>query len=159
MTVASDTAHISSRVRLARCGHRVCEDLRNKHLCMQCSELRCSALIAAKAREFVGHTLCSWRCWAVLDRAVPVVSELATNALLHGLAQGTTTARMYSDERCIWFEIDDPTDLAPKPRPPAGEIAEKADGWGLLLVNSLSDEFGWRTRQGGKTVFAGWLLP
>lgn len=143
----------------AACDHGRCNQLRAQSAFAACAELPGSELIAAAAREFAGHVLCSWGFWVLLDPAVRVVSELATNALLHGGVRGMTVARIYRDNCGLWFEIDDHSVTAPQIRLPGAVIDGKADGWGLFLVDCLTDQFGWREADGGKTVFARWVLP
>lgn len=164
MTAIVDTAptvgHAPLPVRYSSCehGHR-CAELQPRFQRFRCVELACSERLAGEAREFVGHTLCSWRCWPLLDPAIRVVSELATNALLHGQVKGTAVTRLYCDDRGVTFEIDDQTEKEPEFRLPGAEISGKADGWGLLLVDCLADAFGWHVGQGRKTVWARWELP
>jgi anti-sigma regulatory factor (Ser/Thr protein kinase) len=152
-------AHEASASVPALCSHRRCGDLRVEHEFVACAELPGSGLIATVAREFVGHMLCAWGCWVLLDRAVRVISELATNALLHGQVQESTIARVYRDAQCVWFEIDDRTHAEPQVRLPGALIDQKVDGWGLFLVEALTDRFGWRIADGIKTVFACWSMP
>lgn len=141
------------------CGHEQCRSLHKAPELVECTELPASHLIATRAREFVGHALCAWGCWPLLDRAVQVVSELATNAALHGCIQERTVARIYRDGPTIWFEIDDCSAAEPLIRLPGAALDQKADGWGLVIVDNLTDRFGWRGTLGGKTVFACWSLP
>lgn len=139
-------------------GHERCAQLRAKRTLVACTELPGSKLIAARAREFAGRVLYAWDCSVLLDRVVRVVSELATNALLHGGVRARTVARIYRDGDAVWFEIDDRSAAEPQMRLPGDGIEEKADGWGLFLVDALTDQFGWRGADGGKTVFARWSL-
>ncbi|MGH3627340.1 MAG: ATP-binding protein [Sciscionella sp.] len=139
-------------------GHERCAQLRAKRTLIACAELPGSKLIAGTAREFAGRVLCAWGCSVLLDRVVRVVSELATNALLHGGVRAMTVARIYRDGDAVWFEIDDRSAAEPQMRLPGDGIEEKADGWGLFLVDALTEQFGWREADSGKTVFARWSL-
>jgi anti-sigma regulatory factor (Ser/Thr protein kinase) len=156
---AVPVAHETAASGPALCAHQRCADLRAQHEHVTCAALPGSGLIAAAAREFVGHALCAWGCWVLLDRAIQVVSELATNAVLHGHVRETTVARVYRDAGSVWFEIDDRTEAEPQVRLPGAVIDEKADGWGLFLVDALTDRFGWRCTDGTKTVFVCWSMP
>lgn len=142
-----------------KCSHEGCTKLRAKYVFVACVELPGSELIAASARAFAGDVLRTWDCSVLLDRVVLVVSELATNALLHGCVRARTFARIYRDGDAVWFEIDDRSTAEPQIRPAGDGIEEKADGRGLLLVEALTDGFGWREAECGKTVFARWDLP
>lgn len=139
--------------------HERCTKLRAEYAIVACAELPGSELIAASARAFASHALRTWDCSVLLDRVVLVVSELATNALLHGCVRARTLARIYRDGDAVWFEIDDRSTAKPQIRPPGDDIDERADGRGLLLVDALTDGFGWRETESGKTVFARWDLP
>lgn len=141
-----------------KCGHERCAQLRAEYAFVACAELPGSELIAARARGFAGRVLRAWDCSVLLDRVVRVVSELATNALLHGGVRGRTVARFYRDGDAVWFEIDDRSAAEPQMRLPGDGIEEKADGWGLFLVDALTEQFGWREAGGSKTVFARWSL-
>ncbi|MFJ9212554.1 ATP-binding protein [Streptomyces sp. NPDC102264] len=82
-----------------------------------------------------------------------VVSELATNALLHGslrdrLFQVRTTLR----PKTLRIEVSDPRGE----RLPSLRIAEDDEcfGRGLHIVTQLADRWGTRPRSVGKTVYA-----
>src|SRR6266567_1654749 len=94
-TIAADlapvVAHAAPRARTGRCRHgQGCRELRARNERFQCLEIACSERLSGEAREFVGHVLCGWRQWGLLDPVVRVVSELAANAWLHGGVQDTT---------------------------------------------------------------------
>lgn len=150
--------HCPASLPPAMCGHERCTRLRAKGAFVACDELPGSDLIAGRAREFADRVLRAWGCSELLDRVVRVASELATNALLHGGVHGRTLARIHHDGDAVWFEIDDRSTAEPQIRLPGAVIDEKADGWGLFLVDCLTDQFGWREADGGKTVFARWTL-
>jgi anti-sigma regulatory factor (Ser/Thr protein kinase) len=143
---------------LKKSSHERCTKLRAEYAFVACAQLPGSELIAASARAFASHVLRTWDCSVLLDRVVLVVSELATNALLHGCVRARTLARIYRDGDAVWFEIDDRSTAEPQIRPPGADIDERAGGRGLLLVDALTDGFGWREAESGKTVFARWSL-
>lgn len=106
----------------------------------------------AVARDLTRITLADWRLTRRTDDVLLCVSELATNALLHGVPPG----------RC--FRLDLGLDTAEVLRVEVqdsgpGEIRtpdvtpESERGRGLLLVAALSDDWGVRQREPGKVVW------
>lgn len=98
--------------------------------------------------------------WGHPDRAgdvAVVVSELMSNALLHGSLQDRLIrARISLGAAALRVEVGDPRgDRLPWPRP-----AQDTDqfGRGLLLVAALADRWGVEVRGTGKTVYAEWVL-
>lgn len=75
--------------------------------------------------------------------ALLVISELVTNAVLHG--SGAIHVRIVLDRRCLRVEVDDEGVGLGPPAP---------DSRGLLLVNALARDFGVRPTASGKTVWA-----
>ena len=72
-----------------------------------------------------------------------IVSELVTNAVLHGA--GRVHVRMTLDGACLRVEVDD--EAASWGRP-------SSESRGFQLVNALAQSFGVRSTAGGKTVWA-----
>ncbi|KAB8163825.1 ATP-binding protein [Streptomyces sp. 3MP-14] len=120
-----------------------------------------------QARDFTRRTLHSWRLGEQFDAVALVVSELVTNALRHGLGRrtldwghGTGPMRadlelelMLSTSRLV-CAVRDPSEL--EPRPARADSAAES-GRGLQLVESFSDDWGWRRLSGkgrGKIVWA-----
>jgi anti-sigma regulatory factor (Ser/Thr protein kinase) len=85
-----------------------------------------------------------------------VVSEIATNAIqaswLTGQA-GVVRLWLLSDRQRVLILV---WDASPHPPTPAhhdqGQFQES--GWGLMLVDSLSDQWSWYPAPGGKVVWA-----
>lgn len=75
----------------------------------------------------------------VLDDVVLCVSELATNAVVHGCADSPFTLKIWVDGRRVRVECHDRGRGRPHLRRP-GE--NDASGRGLLLVNELADRWG-----------------
>ncbi|MEU9455998.1 ATP-binding protein [Streptomyces sp. NPDC048277] len=105
------------------------------------------------ARRFAAQSL---RCWGLADwvRADDVslcVSELATNALLHGAPPGRGfLLRLRYDGDVVRVEVHDSGAGTPR-------IADETDGEGgrgLLLVAALTDKWGVCERALGKVVWA-----
>ncbi|MGW7651638.1 ATP-binding protein [Streptomyces tendae] len=91
--------------------------------------------------------------------AALVVSELMTNALLHGSLRGRLIrVHLTLGYRTLRIEVSDPRgERLPRPRPVAD--ADEQFGRGLLLVGALATRWGWEPRSVGKTVYAEWDTP
>ncbi|WP_121711335.1 ATP-binding protein [Streptomyces sp. E5N91] len=91
--------------------------------------------------------------------AALVVSELMTNALLHGSVRGRLIrVHVTLGNRALRVEVSDPRgERLPRLRPVAD--ADEQFGRGLLLVGTLATRWGWEPRSVGKTVYAEWDLP
>ncbi|MFF4797885.1 ATP-binding protein [Streptomyces sp. NPDC001351] len=112
------------------------------------------------ARQFTAETLTGWGL-AGTDRADDVllcVSELVTNALLHGVPPGRLSRLLLRhDGRVLGVEVHDSGPGVPR-------VVEDGDvrsegGRGLLLVAALSDKWGTRERELGKAVWCEFVLP
>jgi anti-sigma regulatory factor (Ser/Thr protein kinase) len=120
-------------------------------------------LAARGAREFTGQILRGWGLPALADDAAVIVSELVTNALMHGGSAGSGAARegieLILSHRSgqVVCAVTDPGTGAPvllQPDP-LGE-----GGRGLQMVQALSATWGW-TRLGDsrKAVWAAMGIP
>lgn len=83
-----------------------------------------------------------------LDVVELLVSEVATNAMIHGA--GEVRVRVAVTGEVVRVEVDDEDPRAPIVRP-ASPTAE--GGRGLALVTALSSAWGSLPREGGKTVW------
>ncbi|MFD8309233.1 ATP-binding protein [Streptomyces sp. NPDC059690] len=103
------------------------------------------------ARRFTAETLTGWDL-AGTDRADDVllcVSELVTNAVIHGVPPGRQLRLILRNEgRVLVVEVHDSGPGVP-------HVVDDADegGRGLLLVSALSDKWGVRERELGKAVW------
>jgi anti-sigma regulatory factor (Ser/Thr protein kinase) len=105
----------------------------------------------AHARDFTRRAL--GPC-PVLDEAVLLVSELATNALEHTATSNAGSFHVticLSETSVLVAVTDDGSDETPLPRP-VDALAE--DGRGLGLVDSVADRWGQRGNQHSRTVWA-----
>lgn len=104
------------------------------------------------AREFTRAALDDWGADAHrADDILLCVSELTTNALLHGVPPGRGyLLRLLPYEDGLRVEVHDSGDGAPV-RPGPDEGAE--GGRGLLLVETLADKWGVGEREPGKVVW------
>ncbi|MCI3278932.1 ATP-binding protein [Streptomyces cylindrosporus] len=104
------------------------------------------------ARHFTRWTLHYWGLaeWPRADDLLLCVSELVTNALLHGVPPGRRLLfRLKYDGEVIRIEVHDSGTGVPR-------VADDADegGRGLLLVSALADKWGVGERDPGKVVWA-----
>ncbi|MFF1648931.1 ATP-binding protein [Streptomyces sp. NPDC058240] len=107
------------------------------------------------ARQFAREALVDWACEARADDVLLCVSELVTNAVLHGVPSGRGfRLHLYLEpaDRTLRIEVHDSGD---------GEV-RVADSWaasdeeggrGLRLVAALADKWGVGERNPGKVVW------
>jgi anti-sigma regulatory factor (Ser/Thr protein kinase) len=98
------------------------------------------------AREFTRRTLTDRRYRGRHDHVLLVVSELVTNAVLHG--DGTAVLRLSGSPWRVRVEVADDSPVLPEPR-----VAGQDGGWGLHLVNRLAGHWEAARRDGGKVVW------
>jgi anti-sigma regulatory factor (Ser/Thr protein kinase) len=102
------------------------------------------------ARRFVGETLRQWGLHgAVLDDAELVLSELATNAVIHGRTPFSVVLR--SEDSGVLLSVRDSSPVRPTLRD--GEQMA-ASGRGLRLVTAVAKDWGADLTTDGKTVWA-----
>jgi hypothetical protein len=109
--------------------------------------------IPSMARRFTRATLGDWGLTSLADFAELLVSELVTNALVHGGAP--LRLRLFRD-RTLTLEVGDTGRQQPRLRP-AG--SEDEGGRGMYLVNELAHRWGSRATKEGKVVWAELELP
>ncbi|MET9789194.1 ATP-binding protein [Streptomyces canus] len=104
------------------------------------------------ARDLTRITLADWRVTDRQDDVLLCVSELATNALLHGVppARCFRLDLSLGTDGVLRVEVHDsgPGEIHPTNPSPVGE-----HGRGLLLVAALADRWGVRERDPGKAVW------
>ncbi|MCX4818532.1 ATP-binding protein [Streptomyces sp. NBC_01142] len=107
------------------------------------------------AREFVRTVAGDWELGTCIDDVLLCVSELATNALLHGVppGRGYRLRLWLHGEGLLRVEVHDSGDGRPCVREPDGE-----SGRGLLLVAALADKWGVGERDPGKIVWCEFAL-
>lgn len=89
---------------------------------------------------------------SVPEHLVLVASELATNALEHGLPPTTVTLMDRDDPRSYLLDVAD-HDLSTVPLIPGGR-APGAGGYGLQIARRLSVDVGWYATSESKHVWA-----
>ncbi|MGN6636703.1 MAG: ATP-binding protein [Oryzihumus sp.] len=102
-------------------------------------------------RQFLRETLDLWSLQAVGDAAAVVLSELATNAVLH--ARTDFTVRLSRPGRqALRLSVTDGSTRLPRR---AEDLLHGPSGRGLRLIDALSAEWGAMLNGlGGKTVWA-----
>lgn len=96
-----------------------------------------SLLAAAQARRFLRATLKSWALDGCEEKTELLVSELVTNAVVHGRAP--ITLSVVADLERIRIEV---ADQAPG-KPVLRSAAEATDhGRGIFIVDQLADRWG-----------------
>ncbi|MGY5124630.1 ATP-binding protein [Streptomyces nigrescens] len=109
------------------------------------------------AREFARTALADWDLERRADDVLLCVSELATNALLHGVPPGREyrLCLLLGEDGLLRVEVHDSGDGEPRiPMPGYGGAGES--GRGLLLVSALADKWGVGERNPGKIVWCEW---
>ena len=109
------------------------------------------------ARRRTARLVAEWGHPALAGDVALVVSELMTNALLHGsLRDRLIRVRIAVTGVTLRVEVSDPRGE----RLPSSCSVGDTDqfGRGLLLVGALSHRWGWEPRPVGKTVYAEWVL-
>ncbi|MET9362874.1 ATP-binding protein [Streptomyces sp. NPDC006632] len=111
------------------------------------------------AREFAEEALSDWGFAHRRDDVLLCVSELVTNALLHGVPPGRGfLLRMgLCDGAVLRVEVQDSG--AGVPGIAKGADAGAEGGRGLLLVEAVADKWGVGERDPGKTVWCAFLCP
>ena len=112
------------------------------------------------ARRRAARLVSGWGQPGLAGDVALVVSELMTNALLHGSVRGRLIrVHVTLGHRTLRIEVSDPRgERLPRPRPVVSD-ADEQFGRGLLLVGALATRWGWEPRSIGKTVYAEWDLP
>ncbi|MET9951476.1 ATP-binding protein [Streptomyces sp. NPDC006339] len=105
------------------------------------------------ARRALRKALADWELRDLEDAAALVLSELLTNAVRHGRVPGREIeTRFVSNLVGLRIEVHDASEHRPLMALPA---ADAGGGWGLPLVDTLSEKWGVSDREGsGKLVWA-----
>jgi two-component sensor histidine kinase len=110
---------------------------------------------AGLARDFVSLHLISHNLLDLVQDIRLVVSELATNALLHAQTPFAVTLSMTGG--MVLLTLQDGSQLLPVHSAPA---TTDPNGRGLMIVELLSHEWGTSADEGGsKSVWASFLVP
>ncbi|MBO0847617.1 MAG: MEDS domain-containing protein [Nocardioides sp.] len=101
------------------------------------------------ARRFVAEMLEEWGQTRVLDDVILIVSELATNAVLHGGSPFRASVRREGDS--VLIEVEDANAGYPYREP---RRLEGLDGRGIAIVEDLSHRSGCRRLADSKVIWA-----
>ncbi|WP_457430709.1 SpoIIE family protein phosphatase [Streptomyces sp. QTS52] len=112
------------------------------------TELLATASSVPTGRAFVGETLAAWGCPQQTDDARLLVSEILTNAVQH--AQGPLVLHLRRTVSELAVEVGDLSPHLPQPRLAA---RDEESGRGLILVDTLADNWGVRPDERGKTTW------
>ncbi|WP_230396679.1 ATP-binding protein [Streptomyces blattellae] len=106
------------------------------------------------ARDHVRAILTSWLLGELADDAESIVGELAANAVVHarGIGEFFEVGLRRLDGVLI-VEVSDSFQWRMPERRDA-DPADDCDGRGLAIVEALSDKWGVRPREAGKTIWA-----
>ena len=121
--------------------------------------ISCSREGFARARAFTHDTLHCWSLDHRSDDAVLVITELAANAVAHGVPQAPSGdpevwLGLLLDPAHLVLSVSDPGDN-PLEYLPGDDSALLEHGRGLCIVDSLAEEWGWTPNPpAGKTVWA-----
>ncbi|MFI8852156.1 ATP-binding protein [Streptomyces sp. 891-h] len=108
------------------------------------------------ARDFTTRTLTDWGLDDLQDELRLCVSELATNALIHGAPPGREfSVRLDVDGSLVRLEVRDSGEGLPVVRDPD---ADEETGRGLRLAMTLADECGVIEHVVGKSVWLNFKL-
>jgi len=112
---------------------------------------------ARAARRFVTDALCSWGLDALAYDAATIVSELATNAIVHASDQSDPAAEFHVAVTAgldqVTITVTDLADDEPAELFPGEPHVGAESGRGLGIVAAYSDDWGWQRQSGhGKTV-------
>jgi len=112
------------------------------------SDLPDSVIGPSFARALVRAACLDWEIGAIDDRCAAVVSELVTNATQHG--GGRLVLLLTLDERGLTIGVQDGSAVEPV----APSLAVERGGFGMRVVEELSESWGVLHHQDGKTVWA-----
>jgi anti-sigma regulatory factor (Ser/Thr protein kinase) len=104
---------------------------------------------AGQARDFVGMLCRSWGVPDVLMEAEMVVTELVENAVRHSGSECDVTVELGGDTLTIG--VGDHGEQPPQLQHPR---LDQSGGRGLLLVQTVSRDWGYRPTDDGKLVWA-----
>ena len=107
---------------------------------------------AAEARRRVRDAIRSWQVPVDLDAALLLTSELVTNAVRHEAGQRPQAVVLAIACSRGWLRVD--VHDTSRSLPAVAEVPADAEtGRGLLLVETLSDEWGFYRTPAGKAVY------
>jgi serine/threonine-protein kinase RsbW len=142
-----------------RCLHGPrCQAARAECTYFECAAFPPNALVARRARRLAKLVLAAWNLSPLEDEVAEVVSELTTNALVHGRIAVRVDLRLYITAGQLVFEVEDRNPRRPILRP-LQAARRHGTGFGLRLVADIADDWGFEYfRPDHKRVWAAWDL-
>ncbi|MEU0482669.1 ATP-binding protein [Streptosporangium sp. NPDC006013] len=125
--------------------HPVRDDKNTREACW---DLSADPEVVGAARRLAREALVAWGISAVTEDVTMVVSELVSNAVVHGRAP--ISLSLHRHGRIVCGEVTDHGAVWPAPLP-AGPDAEH--GRGLAIVTAYADRWGVESASQGKTVW------
>lgn len=116
-------------------------------------EITADVAEASRARSRTREQLLAWGLDGLVDPAELLVDELVTNAITH---TGAPARLLLAYDDTLLIEIIDTCPCPPQPRSVA---VDDTGGWGLQIVEALTDNWGWHPSEGGKTVWCRISVP
>ncbi|UFQ16235.1 MULTISPECIES: ATP-binding protein [Streptomyces] len=113
--------------------------------------LPCKAKSASQARQLVCAALNTWQLSHLIDDGQLIVSELVANAVQHSHCHSVRVSVERPTEDRVRVAVSDKSRTKPAAATPS--VDEEA-GRGLLLVDSVADDWGVDYRAWGKVVWA-----
>jgi len=88
-----------------------------------------------------------------VDDITLIVSELVTNAIVHADSPARLTAELHAG--CLRLVVDDTSSAPPAVR----ALGQGVGGYGLRLLATMADGWGWTTTPAGKQVWSEFAVP
>ena len=101
-----------------------------------------------EARRFVDEILDRWDCRPAIDTLEVILSEVVSNAVVHGGSEPEVAVRLL--DGFLRVEVSDDSDEFPETRPSDDEM--QVGGRGLLILESQATSWGVVARAGGGKV-------
>ena len=108
----------------------------------------------SRARALVRETLRDWGLAGLVDDAALVVTELVTNAVIHG--GSSLRLQLSHGAGAFRIEVVDDGEGTPEPQPPD---TDAEGGRGIMLVDAMASSWGVESVPGGKMVWAELAIP
>jgi anti-sigma regulatory factor (Ser/Thr protein kinase) len=118
--------------------------------------LPANATAAAQARARVRQAIAAWDIDVDSEAAVLLTSELVTNAVMHDGGNPITLAIS------CWYcqlRVDVHDSSAVLPQPACAAPLDAETGRGLMLVDTIADQWGYYRTSGGKAVYFTLTFP
>jgi anti-sigma regulatory factor (Ser/Thr protein kinase) len=106
----------------------------------------------ADARRWVRETLARWKLDDLTESAVDITSELAANAITHATGNSSVVVLLMFAAGTLRLEVrdHDPIHLPQAKKP----LPTDMGGRGLVIVEALSERWGVRVTDSGKSVWS-----